>query len=114
MIGSLTKEPLAIIYGFAQALLPDEACGFVWNNGHATLATNIASDPSRYFQMEDSEVLEQHATAYSNGCRVTAVWHSHPKGPLHWSDRDRRYWVPNLLNVLVAPDMNGIWHVLYH
>jgi proteasome lid subunit RPN8/RPN11 len=108
-----SEKALRIIYATAHSLLPDEACGFIRSDQSIVLMTNIAPDPRRYFEMDVNDVLDEYDNAARNGCRISAVWHSHPNGSLHWSERDKRYWVPNLLNILVAK-IGKEWQAIYH
>jgi len=108
-----SARSLAKIYECAHAILPDEACGFIHLCGQVILMPNTAPFPRRYFEMATSDILTAYEDADRSGCGMAAVWHSHPNGSLHWSERDRRFWVPNLVNILVANTDVG-WQAIYH
>lgn len=72
---------------------------------------NVSERPREYFAMNSDAVLDAYDAVAKIGCRIEAVFHSHPAGPAVWSERDIRYWVPNIANILVARE-DGLWKFL--
>jgi proteasome lid subunit RPN8/RPN11 len=88
-----------------------EVCGFIDSEGNAWPMFNAATHPRDFFAMQDDAVLWIHQRVHP--LKIVAVYHSHPRGPLAWSERDRKYFPPNLISVLIAR-VNDKWEFLIH
>lgn len=75
----------------ANALFPEEACGFVLQGDRVVTCRNVAEDPCNAFRIGRDEADDWWATG-----QVTAVWHSHPVGPAVPSAVDEELAVPTL------------------
>ncbi len=51
-------------------------------------ARNVATDPSRSFEIDPATLLATHRTARGEGRQVIGHWHSHPNGQCAPSARD--------------------------
>lgn len=75
----------------ANALFPQEACGFVLRDGQVITCRNVAEDPRAAFRIGRMEAEEWWATG-----QVAGVWHSHPNDSVLPSADDERMAVPTL------------------
>lgn len=77
--------------------LPEEACGLLLGARQGdeievsalAVARNTASDPRTSFELDALDVLAAEDGAEASGLSIVGVWHSHPRGPLEISARDR-------------------------
>lgn len=80
-----------------------EACGLLLGSGDrieaATMATNVAADPARRFEIDPAHLIAAHRTARGGGAAILGYWHSHPSGLAEPSatdaamaDPDGRIW----------------------
>jgi desampylase len=83
---------LARLVALAEASPEHEVCGFVLEAPLGLIllypTRNVAEDTTRAFQIAPSEVLRTLRGADDGGCRVLAVYHSHPFGGADLSSRD--------------------------
>lgn len=72
---------------------PHEACGLLLGEGarvtQARPAVNVASDPSRHFEIDPQALIDAHRAERTGGPRVIGYYHSHPNGPAEPSATDR-------------------------
>jgi proteasome lid subunit RPN8/RPN11 len=61
---------------------PQEACGFILNDGMVIEVRNIFHDPNRGFLMDPEKLKDV------NPQDVSVLWHTHPKGSRHPSKGD--------------------------
>jgi len=113
---------LTAVLGHLQAAWPEEGCG-VLVEGEGGLrfvplanaqAAHHARDPDafprdarRAFTLEPTTWLRLMREIESRGDRLAALVHSHPEGPAHFSDEDRRQAAPD-----GAPLFPGMAHLV--
>ncbi|HWQ46753.1 MAG TPA: M67 family metallopeptidase [Longilinea sp.] len=108
---SLTIDQRNTILAWVQAHLPEEACGMLGGcNGiiqHIIPITNVAHSPIE-FSMDGLEQLNAMQTLEAQGLEITAIFHSHPNGPILPSDRDiATYYYPDSVMLIAAPTPSG-------
>jgi desampylase len=77
--------------------LPEEACGLLLGARRgdevevSALAAlrNVAPEPRDAFELDPLDLLAAEDGARDSGLSIVGVWHSHPRGPLEISARDR-------------------------
>lgn len=89
----------------AAARTPDrEVCGLLLGDGggigQASDATNVASDPTRYFEIDPAALFAALRAERGGGAPLLGWWHSHPCGSAMPSttdagaaDPDGRLWI---------------------
>lgn len=103
----LPRSFFARIINHAELCLPEEACGLMGGPpGSARMlvtVTNRLHSPVR-FLMEPQEQLEAMLAFESHGWDVTAIFHSHPRGPEGPSATDiAEFYYPGALSVILSP-----------
>ena len=94
------------IVAYAQAGLPLESCGLLV--GQESSATQFIPITNRLasateFDMEPAELIGALRSLRTNGERLLAIVHSHPRGPALPSARDiERAWYPDAAHVIVS------------
>lgn len=97
--------------------LPEEGCGLLASHNNIVQlhypVTNIRHSPTRY-EMDPKTQIEAFIDAEAQGMTVTAVYHSHPKGPSTPSATDiAEATYPELIYLIIsleqpnAPSMRG-------
>ncbi len=80
-----------------------EACGLLLGTGDridaATVAANVAADPARRFEIDQTHLFAAHRAERAGGAAILGCWHSHPSGLAEPSvtdaamaDPDGRVW----------------------
>lgn len=80
-----------------------EACGLLLGTGDridaATVAANVAADPTRRFEIDQTHLFAAHRAERAGGAAILGYWHSHPSGLAEPSptdaamaDPDGRVW----------------------
>lgn len=82
------REEIATV---ANALFPEEACGFVLTGGRVVSCSNVAGDPSNAFQIHQGQAEDW----WMSG-QVVGLWHSHPRDSAVPSQEDEASAVPGL------------------
>ena len=76
----------------AESAAPEECCGLLLGCEmieEARPAANIASDPTRHFEIDPQALVDAHRAARAGGPEVIGYFHSHPAGPAEPSATDR-------------------------
>jgi proteasome lid subunit RPN8/RPN11 len=103
---SLAPGLLEQVLTYARAALPLECCGLL--AGQESSATQFISITNRLasateFDMEPAELIGALRSLRTNGKRLLAIVHSHPRGPALPSARDiERAWYPDAAHVIVS------------
>jgi len=103
---SLAPGLLEQIVAYARAGMPLECCGLLV--GQESSATRFISITNRLasateFDMEPAELIGALRSLRTNGERLLAIVHSHPRGPALPSARDvDRAWYPDAAHVIVS------------
>ena len=103
---SLASGLLEQIVEYARAGLPLECCGLL--AGRESSATQFIPITNRLasateFDMEPAELIGALRSLRTNGERLLAIVHSHPRGPALPSARDiERAWYPDAAHVIVS------------
>lgn len=87
----------AQVLAYAAADPETEQCGLVYGRA-VTWITNRASDPTKFFEMDNEELLDQ----YTEFGHPDAVWHSHPNGDPNPSKADIMGAPPGVLYLIAA------------
>jgi proteasome lid subunit RPN8/RPN11 len=102
--------PVNILYKMkhhVQVNFPIEACGLLaGRNNHIQMieiVTNSLQSQTE-FRMEPEEQINALTKFYSNELDLLAIFHSHPKGPAHPSQKDLRlHFYPNTAIIILSP-----------
>jgi len=107
----LTFAQKKSIIDWVQALYPEEACGLLGGldgNVHLILPVPNRSHSPTEFNMDGQPQLEALQAIEAEGLEITAIFHSHPKGPQTPSPRDlRSYYYPDSVMLIAAPAQPG-------
>jgi desampylase len=103
---AISRHLQQILLQWAEAAKPAECCGLIFGRqGHIEslqLIANVASDPSRNFEIDPARLIAAMRAARDGGPEVTGHFHSHPIGQAKPSARD-----------LDAADCDGrIWLII--
>ena len=95
----------------------DEVCGLLLGKGtrvdRVEPCANIASDPSRFFELDPARLLAAHRAARTGGPRLIGHYHSHPSGDPVPSPRDAADAAPDgAIWLLVASDVVTAWRAV--
>jgi desampylase len=107
---------ISTIAAAARNAFPHEACGILFGRqGHvesALITANVATDPTRHFEVDPAALVAAHKGVRSGGAQVIGYFHSHPNGLARpsatdaaTSARDGAVWV------IAAPDSDGSWGI---
>jgi proteasome lid subunit RPN8/RPN11 len=108
---SLTAVQKNTIIDWVQVHIPEEACGLLGGRGKVVQlilpVPNHSHSPTE-FNMDGQAQLEAMQTIEAEGLEITAIFHSHPKGPQTPSLRDiRSYYYPDSVMLIIAPVQPG-------
>ncbi len=92
--------------------LPNEACGLLLGKlrGREVEVTalspgrNVSREPRAHFEIDPLDVLAAEDGARSLGLSIVGVWHSHPRGPLMPSSKDRLNDSGSWLTLIAVPE----------
>jgi len=112
----LEKAVIATIAATARSAVPREACGILLGQGarveSVLVTSNVASDPTRHFEIDPAALVAAHKAVRCGGAKVLGYFHSHPNGLARpsatdaaSSARDGAVWV------IAAPDSDGTWGI---
>ncbi len=112
-ISSVVKNALLTEAAKAGA---DECCGLLLGRDGAieslVPARNVATDPSRSFEIDPVTLLRTHREARGSGLAVVGHYHSHPNGRAEPSARDAaRAVADGQIWVIVAGGEITAWHL---
>ncbi|MBL8044937.1 MAG: M67 family metallopeptidase [Anaerolineales bacterium] len=110
----MTAAHWHVITAHLEAQLPNEACGLLGGRGgvveHVYLVENSLHSPVRY-QMEPLAQIQAMMAIDDAGLELTAIFHSHPRGPAIPSPTDvAEAYYPETLYVIVSPNERNQWH----
>ena len=92
MVLEVTSELIATLVAQAAQAGDAECCGILLGQRdrieQAMAAANVASDPSRHFEIDPAALVTAHRAARSGGPAVVGYYHSHPRGLPVPSDTD--------------------------
>jgi len=81
---TLTAAALRAMCSDATRAAPNEACGLLLGtttNIHTAQPTaNVATDPTRHFEVNPAALIAAHRAARDGGPQVVGYFHSHPNG----------------------------------
>ncbi len=111
----LKLEHFMQLQGYAQACLPEEACGFLLGKNHivqqVTSIENSLHSSVKYL-MNPRQQLDAMLWAEENGLEITGIFHSHPNGPATPSHSDiERFYYPGSAAVILSRS-NAQWNYL--
>jgi proteasome lid subunit RPN8/RPN11 len=90
---ALGAAAAACIRSASAAARPQEACGLLFGRGGviemASVARNVAADPTRFFEIDPAHLFDSHRLARSGAFAILGCWHSHPAGSAVPSAADR-------------------------
>jgi proteasome lid subunit RPN8/RPN11 len=90
---ALAAAAAACIRSASAAARPQEACGLLFGrNGTieaASIARNVAAEPTRFFEIDPAHLFEAHRRARQGPLCLLGCWHSHPGGRAIPSRADR-------------------------
>jgi desampylase len=103
---AISRQLQQILLQWAEAARPAECCGLVFGQQgrieSVELIANVASDPTRNFEIDPARLIAAMRAARDVGPEVTGHFHSHPIGQAEPSARD-----------LDAADCDGrIWLII--
>lgn len=92
--------------------LPEEACGLLFGNDGKVEAvipiTNVLHSQTQ-FRMEPAEQVKSFIDMEATGKELIAIYHSHPTGPDHPSQKDiAEFTYPGTIYLIWFPDQ-GNW-----
>jgi desampylase len=80
----LTSGTMATLLAEAEKAAPNECCGLLLGRAglvsEARRAVNVASDPSRHFEIDPAALFTAHRAARDGGLELLGYYHSHPVG----------------------------------
>jgi len=98
MVAAIGKRDLSKLQAWAEECFPEEACALLcgWRSGRTIavqsvhLATNVASDPRRLFEVDPQLILQlqKDIRIGSGEFDIVGVFHSHPTGSAKPSETD--------------------------
>jgi len=90
----LEHRQVAQLLQHAASRAPQEACGLLGGEGgkarRMVLIDNVATDASRHFEMDASQLVRALFAFEREGLELCAIWHSHPEGKPRPSAEDIR------------------------
>lgn len=90
----VTRPVLAALTAAAAHAAPNEACGLLLGVDRlideARVCANVASAPSRFFEIDPVALIAAHRAQRGGGAALLGYFHSHPSGSALPSDEDRR------------------------
>ncbi len=104
----IPAESADLILAHVQRCIPEEACGILGATGNLVKfvvpVTNELHSPVK-FRMAPEEQLKAFIWLEQNGLEMVGYYHSHPAGPDHLSETDRRqFFYPGVVLVLIYPE----------
>lgn len=113
----ISSEVLAAIIAESEKARAWEVCGLLV--GDATyivehlVCRNVASDPSRAFEIDPTALIVAHKAARRGGPQIVGCYHSHPSGLAEPSLRDARAAsADGALWLIVAGRAVGLWRAV--
>ena len=89
----VSRPVLDTLFAETARAMPEECCGLLLGRAGAIeesrLATNVAADPLRRFEIDPQALVDAHRAARRGGPQVVGYYHSHPNGPAAPSEIDR-------------------------
>lgn len=110
----MTAAHWHVITAHLEGQLPNEACGLLGGRGGVVervyLVENNLHSPVRY-QMEPLAQIQAMTEIDDAGLELTAIFHSHPRGPAVPSPTDvAEAYYPETLYVIFSPNERNQWH----
>jgi desampylase len=97
----------------AAARPDEEVCGLLFGSEDridAAVATvNVASDPTRWFEIDPAALIAAHKAERNGGPRLLGCYHSHPSGDARPSVRDRIAAEPGRLWLIIGDERAELW-----
>ena len=114
---AITRGAMAAMREHAAAAHPHEACGLLLGAARAIVearvCANVASDPTRHFEIDPTALIAAHRAARAGGPAILGYYHSHPTGDanpsatdLAMAAHDGRIWA------IVGAGQVRFWHDL--
>lgn len=116
MTPRLSSETLIDLFAAANASPDAEICGLLLGEGAqiaARPATNVAVDPSRFFEIDPATLIAAHRAARDGGPAIVGHYHSHPSGNPDPSQRDAADAAPDgSLWLILTRDRARLWRAV--
>jgi len=82
---TLSSVVVAAVVAHAREAAPAECCGLLLGTGDLVVAVgrtrNIATDPTRRFEIDPQDHIDVRRDARGRGLAVLGFYHSHPRSP---------------------------------
>lgn len=118
MTPRLSSETLIDLFAAANASPDAEICGLLLGEGAkitALAATNVAADPSRFFEINPAALIAAHRATRAGGPAILGHYHSHPTGDPDPSARDAADAVPDgSLWLILTRNRARLWRAVPH
>ena len=110
---NLTIHPTAYhsMLNHVSSVLNEEVCGLAFGQKNTVSQSmpveNVLHNPDAY-QMNPQEQVDSFITIEKHNLELCAIYHSHPAGPDHPSQRDiREFTYPGVMTIVWSPISDG-------
>jgi desampylase len=110
---SISAALLRALLTAAAAIPEREICGLLFGTDRsidrAQHATNVAADPTHWFEIDPTVLIAAHRAERAGGARLVGHYHSHPSGSAEPSARDLAAAEPGRLWLILGGDEARLW-----